>query len=193
MGRRMAGKLESLPLAKTPSVAPEVVLYVGADCFFSTPGKNGGVSPQPPWVDMVGVPFVEALGQGRPDTYVPAEHSTPWSGLLSDLQARAHNLAAEGLGMAHEGTNPFPGTVDGTARLFSSRRLVTAVLRELDCLYAWLLSPSMTFVRGPRGNDQALQAWAAGDVPTEALWFAAWVRTAPTTHTSGHAEFHCAY
>ena len=74
-------------------------------------------------------------------------------GLLSDLQARAHNLAAEGLGMAREGTYPFSGALDGTAKLISSRRPVTAVPRELDRLYAQLASPLVTFVRGPPGDD----------------------------------------
>ena len=49
----------------------------------------------------------------------------------------------------------------------------------------------------PPGDDHALQAWAKllvdGEVPTESLRFAAWVRMAPSTHTSAHAEFHCAY
>ena len=30
-------------------------------------------------------------------------------------------------------------------------------------------------------------------MPTEGLRFAAWVRMAPSTHTSARAEFHCAY
>ena len=34
---------------------------------------------------------------------------------------------------------------------------------------------------------------AEGKVPTESLRFAAWVRMAPSTHTSAHAQFHCAY
>ena len=99
--------------------------------------------------------------------------------------------------MAREGTYPLPGALDGTAQLFSSRRLVTAVPRELDRLYTQMASPSETFIRGPPGDDQALLAWtqllADGGVPTEGLRFAAWVRMAPSTHTSAHAEFHCAY
>ena len=78
-----------------------------------------------PWVDRVKVAFAEALGRGRPDLYVPVQHNTQWSGLLSDLQARAHNLAAEGLSTARESTYLFPGALDWTAQLFSSRRLVT--------------------------------------------------------------------
>ena len=102
-----------------------------------------------------------------------------------------------GLGMAREGTYPLPSALDGTAQVFSSRLLVTAVPREMDRLYAQLAAPFVTFVRGPPGHDQALQAWAKllaeGEVPTESLPFAAWVRMAPLTHTSAHAEFHCAY
>ena len=108
---------------------------------------------------------------------MPAQHNTQWSGLLSHLQACAHDLAASGLGIAREGTYPLPSALDGTAQLFSSRRLVTAVPREMDRLYAQLGAPSVTFVRGPLGDDQALQAWAQlladGEVPTESLRFAA--------------------
>ena len=122
--------------------------------------------------------------------YVPAQHTTQWSGLPSDLQARAHDLATMGLGMAREGMYPLPRAPDGTAQLFSSRRLVTAVPREMDRLYAQLAAPSITFVRGPHG-DQALEAWAhlliEGEVPTESLWFVAWVRMAGWTHTSARA------
>ena len=38
--------------------------------------------------------------------------------------------------MAREGTYPFPSALDGTAHLFSLRRLVTADPREMDRLYA---------------------------------------------------------
>ena len=67
----------------------------------------------------------------------------------------------------------------------------------MDRLYAQLAAPSVTFVRGPPEDDQALQAWAQlpieGEVPTEGLRFAAWVLMATPTHTSVHTEFHCAY
>ena len=170
---------------------------MGADCTSATLGSDRGVPSQSPWVDRVRVAFAEALGRSRPDLYVLAQHHTWWSGFLSDLQARAHDLAAEGLGMAREGAYPLPGALARTAQLFSSRRLVTAVPRELNRLYAQMASLSVTFVRGPPGDDQALLAWtqllADGGVPTEGLRFAAWVRMAPSTHTSAHAEFHCAY
>ena len=85
--------------------------------------------------------------------------------------------------MAREGTYPLPSALDGTAQLFSLRHLVTAVPWEMDRLYAQLVAPSVSFVRGPLGNDQALQAWAQllteGAVPIEGLRFAAWVRVAP--------------
>ena len=59
------------------------------------------------------------------------------------------------------------------AQLFLSRRLVTAVPPEMDRLYAQLMAPFVTFVQGPPGDDQALQAWAQlvteGGVPTEEL------------------------
>ena len=74
---------------------------------------------------------------------------------------------------------------------------MTAVPREMDRLYAQLAAPSVTFARGPPGDDQALQAWAQlladGEVPTESLMFAACVRMVPSTRTSVHAEFQCAY
>ena len=92
--------------------------------------------------------------------------------------------------MAREGTYPLPSALDGTAQLFSSRRLVTAVPREMDRLYAQLAAPSVTFVRGPPKDDQLL---IEGEVPTKGRRFAAWMRMAPSTHTSAHAEFHCAY
>ena len=178
-----ANKLEARHLAASLGVAPEAVQYVGAECSSATLGCDGGIPSQSPWVDHVRIAFAAALGRGRPGLYVPAQHRTQWSGLLSGLQARAHNLAAEGLGMAQEGTYPFPGTLDGTAQLFSSRRLVTAVPRELDCLYARLAPPSMTFIRGPPDDDQALQARAQlltdGGVLSEGFRFAAWVRMAP--------------
>ena len=159
--------------------------------------NDGGVPSQSPWVDRVRVAFAEALGRGRPDLYIPAQHNTQWAGLFSDLQAQAHDLAARGLGMAREGTYPLPDALDGTAQLFSSRRLVTAVPREMDRLYIKLAAPSVTFIRGPPGDDLALQAWdqllTEGAVPIEGLRFAAWVRMAPSTHTSARAEFHCAY
>ena len=62
--------------------------------------------------------------------------------------------------MARKGTYPLLSAVDGTAQLFSSRRLVTVVPREMDRLWAQLAAPSVTFVRGPPRDDQALQAWA---------------------------------
>ena len=196
VGRRL-GKLEAWHLAKTLGVVSAAVQYVGADCTSATLSSDGGVPSQSPWVDRVRVAFAEALGQCRPDLYVLAQHNTSWSGLLSNLHARAHDLAAQGLGMAREGTYPLPGALDGTAQLFSSHRLVTAVQRDLDRLYSLMASPSITFVRGAPGDDQALVAWtqllADGGVPTEGLRFAAWVRMAPSTNTSVHAEFHCAY
>ena len=71
------------------------------------------------------------------------------------------------------------------------------VPREMNSLYTQLAAPSVTFIRGPLGDDQALQAWdqplTAAAVPTEGLIFKAWVGMAPSTHTSVHAEFHCAY
>ena len=133
---------------------------MGADCTSATLGSDGGVPSQSPWVDRVRVAFAEALGCGRPDLYVPAQHNTQWSGLLSDLQAQTHDLAARGLGMARDGMYPLPDALDGTAQLFSSRRLVTAVPREMDHLYIQLAALSVTFVRGPPGDDQALQARA---------------------------------
>ena len=73
---------------------------------------------------------------------------------------------------------------------------MTTVPHEMDRLYTQLVAPSVTFVQGPPGDDQALQALAQllteGPVPTEGLRFAAWVRMAPSTHTLAHAEFHCA-
>ena len=99
--------------------------------------------------------------------------------------------------MARGGTYPLPGAMDGTPQLFSSRCLVTAVPREMDRLYTQPEAPSVTFVRGPPGDHQAPQAWAhfltEGALPTEGLRLAAWVCMAPSTHTSAHAEFHCAY
>ena len=110
-----AGKLEAWRLAETLGVAPAAVQYVGADCTSATLGSDGGVPSQSPWVDRVWAAFASALGRGRPDLYVPAQHNTQWSGLLSNLQARTHDLAAIGLGMAREGTYPLPSALDGTA------------------------------------------------------------------------------
>ena len=133
-------------------------------------------------------------GGAAPDVSLPAQHNTQRSGLLSDIQAHAQDLAWVGLGMAREGRYPLPGGVDGTAQLFLSRRLVTAVPREMDGLHAELAAPSLTFVRGPLGDDQAVQVEARlladGVVPTESLRFAPWVLS---THTSAHAEFRRAY
>ena len=153
--------------------------------------------PSPPGVDRVRVAFAEAQARGLPDLHVPAEHSNQWSGLLSDLHARTHDLAAQALGMACEGTYPLADALDWTAQLFSSRLLVTAVPREMDRLYTQLAAPSVTFIRAPLGDDQAVEAWARllteGAVPTEGLRFAAWVRMGPSTHTSTQAEFQWVY
>ena len=114
---------------------------------------------------------------------MPAQHTTQWSGLLSDLQVRTHDLAAVGRGMVREGTYPLPSALHGMAQLLSSHCLVTVVAREMYRLYA----------QGPPGDDQALQAWAQlqadGEVPTDSLRFAALVCMALSTHTSAHAEF----
>ena len=155
-----AGKLEAWRRAASLGVARAAVQYVGADCTSATLGSDGGVPSQSPWVNKVRVAFAEALGRGRPDLFIPAQHNTQWAGLFSDLQAQAHDLAARGLDMAREGTYPLPDALDGTAQLFSSRRLVTAVPREMDRLYTQLAAPSVTFIRGPPGDDLALQAWA---------------------------------
>ena len=155
-----AGKLEARRLAAWLGVAPAAVQYVEADCTSATLGSDGGVPSQSPWVDRVRVAFAEALGRGRPDLYVPAQHNTKCTGLLSDLQAQTHDLAARGPGMASEGTYPLPDALDGTAQLFSCRRLVTVVPREMDRLYIQLAAPSVTFVRGTPGDDLALQARA---------------------------------
>ena len=148
-------------------------------------------------MDRVRVAFAEALGRGRPDLYEAPQHNTQWSSPLSDLQAQTHDLAARGLGMARDGTYPPPDAQDWTAQVFSSRRVVTTVPREMDRLYTQLATPSGTFIRGPPGDDQALQAWAQllteGAVPTKRLRFAASMRMAPSTHTSAHAEFHYGY
>ena len=172
-----AGKLEAWHFAASQEIAPAAVQYVGADCTSATLGSDGGVPSQSPWVDRVRVAFTEALGRGRPDLYVRAQHKTQWSGLLSDLQAQTHVLAARGPGMARDSTYPLPDALDGTAQLFSSRPLVTAVPREWDRLYIQLAAPSITFVKGPLGDDQALEAWAQllteGALPTQGLRFAA--------------------
>ena len=63
-----------------------------------------------------------------------------------------------GLGLAREATLSLPSALDGTAQLFSLRRLVAAVPREMDHLYAQLAAPSVTFISGPPRDDQALQA-----------------------------------
>ena len=103
------------------------------------------------------------------------------------------DVAAVGLGMAREGTYPVTSTPDGAAQLFSSRRLVRAVRRETNRLYAELAAPSVTFIRGPPRDDHTLQGWAQlvaqREVLTESLRFAARVRMAPSTHTPAHAEF----
>ena len=194
---KWGGKLEAWRLAASLGVAHAAVQYAGVDCTSATLGCDGGVPSQPPSVDGVRVAFAEALGRGRPHLYVPAQHNTLWSGLLLDLQAGTHDLAAIGLGMAREDTHRLPSALDGMAHRFESRCLVTAVPREMDRLYAKLAAPSVTFVRGPPEDDQALQAWAQlltrGEVPTEGLPFAAWVRMAASTHSSAHAEFQCAY
>ena len=99
--------------------------------------------------------------------------------------------------MARDNTYPMLDALYGTAQLFSLRRLVTAVPRDMDRLYIQLAAPSVTFVRGPPGDDLALQAWAQllteGAVPTKGLRFAAWVHMAPSSHTPARAEFDCAY
>ena len=128
---------------------------MGAECTSATLGSDGGVPSHSPWLHRVQVAFAKALGRGRPGLYVPAPHNTQWSGLLSDLQARTHDLAARGLGMARNGTYPLPDALRGTAQLFSSRRLVTAAPREMDRLYIQLAAPSVTFVRGWPGDDLA--------------------------------------
>ena len=115
--------MEAWHVAETLGVAPAAVQYVGAKCTSTTLGDDGGVPSQSPAVDRVRVTYAEALGRGGPDLYVPAQHNTQWSGFLSDLQAHIHETAAVGLGMAREGTYPLPSALDGTAQLFSSRRL----------------------------------------------------------------------
>ena len=78
------------------------------------------------------------------------------------VRGRCHEasiLAVEGLRMAPEGKYPFPGTLDGVAKLLSSSSLVTAVPREPHRFYAQLALPSVTLIRGPPG-DEAVQAWA---------------------------------
>ena len=106
-------------------------------------------------------------------------------------------MAVQGLGMARDSRYPLPGELGETTQLFSSRRLVTAVPREMDRLYTQLAAPSVMFVRGPPPDDQALHASAQllteGAVPTEGVRLAAWVPMAPSTHTSVHVEFHRAY
>ena len=79
--------------------------------------------------------------------------------------------------MAREGTYSLPSALDGTAQLFSSRCLVTTVPREMGSLYTLMAAPSVTFVWGPPGDDQALQArvplLADRELPTEGLTSAA--------------------
>ena len=106
------GKLEAWRLAETLGVALAAVQYVGADCTSATLGGDGGVPCQSPWVDSVRVTFAEAIGRSQLDLYVPAQHNTQWSGLLSDLQAHAHDLAALGPGTV-QGHVPAP---EGTGR-----------------------------------------------------------------------------
>ena len=110
-----AGKLEAWHLAEMLAMAPAAVRYVGADCTSATLSNDGGLPSQSLSVDKARVAFAEALGRSRPDWYVPAQHNTEWSGLLSNLQARAHDLAAVGLGMACERTYPLTSALDGTA------------------------------------------------------------------------------
>ena len=75
--------------------------------------------------------------------------------------------------MVLQGVYTFPDTRDWTDQLFSSCRLVRVVQRDLDRLYAPFASPSVTFIRGPLSNHQAVQAWAEvltdGSVPSEGL------------------------
>ena len=52
-----------------------------------------------------------------------------------NLQAEAHRLAGQGLGMARAEMCPFPDVLDGSAQLFSPGHLFTAISRELDCAY----------------------------------------------------------
>ena len=155
-----AGKVEAWRLAETLGVAPAALQYVGAECTFATLSGDGGVPSQSPWVDRVRVTFAEALGRSQSDVCVPAQHKNQWSGLLSDLQASAHDRAAVGLGMGRQGTSPLPSALDGTAQLFSSRSLVTAVPGEMDGLYAVLAAPFVTFVPSPPLDDQAVHTWA---------------------------------
>ena len=188
-----AGKLEAWRLAETLGNGPAAVRYVGADCISATLDGDGGVPSQSPWVDRVRVAFAEALGRSSPTCM--CQRSTTPSGPASCPTCRHPPTTWPRWAWASRaGTYPLPSALDGTAQLFSSRRLVTAVPREMDRLCAQLAAPSVTFVRGPPGDDQAgraqLLAW---EVPKERLRFAAWVRMAPSTHTSAHAEFHCAY
>ena len=87
--------------------------------------------------------------------------------------------------MAREGMFPLPSALDRMAGLFLSRRLGTAVPREMDGLYAQLVAPSVNFVWA--------QLLTEGEVPIEGLQFVAWVRMAPSPHTLAHARLHCAY
>ena len=89
------GKLEAWHLAEMLGVTPEAVHYVGAGCSSATLRRDGVVPSQSPWVEKVRVAFAEALGQGRPDLYVPEQHNTQWLDLLADLEVRTHDLAAE--------------------------------------------------------------------------------------------------
>ena len=81
------GKLEAWRLTETLGVAPAAVEYVGADRTCATLGGDGGITSKSPSVDRVRATLAEALWRGRRGLYVPAQHNTQWSGLLSDLQA----------------------------------------------------------------------------------------------------------
>ena len=166
-----AGKLDAWCLAASLGLAPAAVQYIGADCTSATLGCDGGVPSQSLWVDRVRVAFAVALGRGHRGPYVPAQHNTQWSGLLSDLQGCTHDLARPWAWRARACAH-FRCAVDRTTDLFSLRRLMTGVPRDLDRLFTQLAAPSVTFVRGLPGDDQTLQAWAwawaltEGEMPT---------------------------
>ena len=132
------------PMARTPT-------YISPGSSVMPRAPPSPANPPPPrnsprTPDKVRVDFAEALGRGLPDVYVPAQHNIQWSGLLSDLQARTHDMAMRGLRIACEGTYPLPDALNGTAQLFSSRRLVTRVPHEIGRLETQLAAPSITFV-----------------------------------------------
>lgn len=147
------------------------------------------------WVDLLRLSFATAVPHIQ-EGFVPAQHDTHSSSGIAVLQARCHELAAEGVRLATRCTYPFPDELCGLLLVFREGRLVVHLGHSLERVYM-SMCPRPSKLSAVPGDLTALKVWAdlviGCKLSPTALRASFWLRSAVHMFRTEGAQLRCPY